>query len=829
MLVRLLLMPSLAGWFLASCNQEPAFHDIEHRKGQEGGVLADGPSGESDDSTPQSPNGPSSGSERTETLDPGDSRFIQEVRTSASQTVNVDSFWLGELLEVSEHTDNSKEPVKTHTITQSLGSPRSFPTTVTGPGSFTAGLQKKAPQPSSHPHAITHVGKPLDLFVTVDDSESFSQAAQQRTRQALTQLITDLQDTSWVLYLGGLEGVGGYYDRFTIVRTGTLATDLNAIQNALNQIFLQGSLGDERVFRSLNRLTWDSSGIDRDYAMRAYLIITDAPNCKNNNNTDSSVCNRNTGSDDNALFLMTSNTSTAAYMKHGSVFGSFYRQTNNTAVCSDVDDVEVPNSNESLALNSQYAHLALTWENLIKGNSVSTPSWVGDLCSAAEDFTWLTAYAQDIKTVLARRFRLPTSPSPFPPELNSLNLHIFQGANALAQSDYTFIDGRFVVLGAAPTGSLEARWHHANDYDRVSFPNIFALVPKPGTVRLEWINGGMAACASAASFDTLDPQTPCRHWGRDLFWRNPGFLPSLVPGNAPLNVTLYYENLVTEVRDLVATASSAILPDTASVAGYPSGASATVAAMTRTISSDGRTVTFHSNTPLPPGSYLIELHEHSQTIMSASLPTSVATRSNPVLCYLPGVAESAGWREAQMALAVDPPTAQYPCTWNTSNQRVEVEGRIPINPKTNARDLAVIYLGFVEALQTFPLRYPPDGNRMRSVRITRPQGTSSIGTDDYSVQGNNLILRNRLLPGEKIEFTYDFRPPLSACYPLRGVAAKDHDYTVWYGPSRKEEKMAPACYKIMPDAGPSQMQVCVEGCPLEIGNRVVVGYVVSEG
>ena len=84
----------------------------------------------------------------------------------------------------------------------------------------------------------TEDSKPIDMFVTVDDSESFTQASIERTRTAVHKLIEDLNDTDWRLYLGGLEGVSGNYDRYQINKgSQTLAQAKAAADVALNAIF----------------------------------------------------------------------------------------------------------------------------------------------------------------------------------------------------------------------------------------------------------------------------------------------------------------------------------------------------------------------------------------------------------------------------------------------------------------------------------------------------------------------------------------------------------------------------------------------------------------
>lgn len=759
----------------------------------------------------------------SEVTDDEKDRFTNEIKTRNSQTVTIDSFLLPDIVAVHETVDNSSEPLKRQDTAQDLGAKRVVQTVVLDRSTYTRTFAKKPPLRYNDLQTIGHVGKAVDIFVTVDDSESFPAAAIERARDAIKRLTEQLYDTNWVLFIGGFEGVGGAYDKRRIAKGASLAQAYSDIDAALAAIFAQGSLGDERAFRSLNRLASDYAAQDRDDATKVYLLVTDAPNCKDRYNAESATCARTAGNNDHHTFLMTHNTNVPAHMRHMALFGAYYRQTDNAAVCGNADMVEAPAPGESLSLDSQYADLAARWQGLLYngGAAVANPSWVGDLCLAAPNLAWLDSLAAATRDVASRRFRTATQPDTFAQD-PGYNLTVLTQADAAVNAaDFEIIQNRVVILKPALSGTFKARYHTLNDYRKTDYANLLDPQPEPGTVVLSW-NGGSTTCVEAATFTGLAADVMCRHSGKSLYLRHMDFLPEVTPGQANLTVTATYENLVERIQEIAVTATSRILTATLAVTGYPAVATPLIAAATLTnVSADGKSLKVRFADFLPAGTYRIEFYDHGQTQKSFVLTTQAAGGPDNVLCYVPSEADSAGM-DALGNLFVIPSDAEYPCALNVAQNRVSYEGLVPTAPATAVRELKVLYKGYVQAIGLVPLLYPPYDN----VVALKVNGTP-LSANEFDVENNQVLLDPPLAPGDGLTMDYEFRPPLTRCYLLSGKSFGTYGYRVWYGPPRHETEIAAATYAIE-DGGAQGLKICLEASLPSYGKRLIVGYISDE-
>jgi hypothetical protein len=761
--------------------------------------------------------------------DEDEGRFTSSVKTNDGQTVTIDTFSLSESFPVTERLENSTNPLKKQDSIQSLGAARTTSRSILSRTAQNKTFQKTAPIRSDQSHLVDHVGKPIDMFVTVDDSESFTQVSIERTRSAVHKLIEDLNDNDWRLFLGGLEGVSGNYDRHQINKgTQTLAQSKAAADVALNAIFAEGSNGDERVVRSLNRLAFDYRGNDRDNAVHAYLVVTDAPNCKDRNNNESSACSRVVGQNDHHTFLQSANSNVSAHIrKHMQLVGAYYRQSSNPAVCGNADDVEVAGTTETLKHSSQFAEMSfLSERNLDPAvSSTAAANWVGDLCHESESLTWLTRFTTAVKTTAAKRFALTQAPDVFVAPDTRFNLALHQPLGTVLNSNLMSVRDTFiVVLDPTLTGNVTAVYHRQNNFRRTNYENLLSPLPENGTVQLVWAGSGPVDCVNAASFSGLDVSVKCRHTTDDLYLRDTDFLPQLEPGAVPADITVRYFNHVEPVTTLEITSADTIFADTVLFTSVPVGVNPALAAVTSLNS--GRTLRYTFPSALPPGDYMMSFYDYAQTVKSFNLTASAATGVGSYLCYLPGAGVTASINAAEQVV-VTPPNAAYPCTLNAAAGTVQYAGRIPVDELGN-RSIAVAFKGFVSPIDVFALDYPPSNNKVKVSIATAAAPTLKVVLDEaeYQVIDNRVLLNDPLQPGENITLEYVFLPPLRSCFLLSGEAWKDHKYHVWYGPPGLEEKIEKARYTIeKKDQGQT---ICLEESLVDYGNRLVVGYVIFE-
>jgi hypothetical protein len=113
--------------------------------------------------------------------DEDEGRFTSSVKTNDGQTVTIDTFSLSESFPVTERLENSTNPLKKQDSIQSLGAARTTSRTILSRTAQNKTFQKTAPIRSDQSHLVDHVGKPIDMFVTVDDSESFTQVSIERS------------------------------------------------------------------------------------------------------------------------------------------------------------------------------------------------------------------------------------------------------------------------------------------------------------------------------------------------------------------------------------------------------------------------------------------------------------------------------------------------------------------------------------------------------------------------------------------------------------------------------------------------------------------------
>lgn len=840
-----LLLPLLV---VAACsNQEPSFSESEARvtSGDSEGVPTpaddageptdgvpaddgssdqDGESdGPSDDDGASDVDGGTDEASEPSSGDGGD-EFTSQIKTNESQTVTVDSFYMNEIFPVRQQIDRAAEPLKTQRTTQDAGLPRSVIKSVLGRGTHSQSFQKKPALRYAESHNVAATGKPVDIFVTVDDSESFSATSISRAKAAVRKLVQDLNDTDWVLYIGGLEGVGGGYDKTRIAKGSmTLAAAQTATDAALTTIFAEGSLGDERVFRSLNRLAYDYRTQDRDGATHVYLAITDAPNCKDRNNAESGTCQRQVGRDDHLSYLLETNANRPVYMRHMAVFGAYYRMTDNVDTCGNADGIEAPLANETLKMQSQYAELAFQWQRLVYPSTATdaAPSWVGDLCSGTEGLSWLTSLTDAAKDVAARRFRTANQPDTFSLD-PAFNLKLTTSADAdVPGTDYSIQGGRVLILSNSLAGSYKAVYHLNNEYRRTDYPDFFTLEPAADTVTLTW-NNGSTDCVLATSFAGLDAGISCRHSARSLYLRDVSFLPTVQPGQAALTVTVSYENKVEEVTRIDVTAVTPIYLGTLTVAMAPAAASSLIAsAVKSTLTPDGRSARITFASPLPPGDYRIEYFERSQTSKNLALNEPAVPEADAVLCVIPSLATAKGLG-ADGALYATPPSAIFPCTLDAAGEKVSYEGFVPVDPTSGQPDLLVLFKGYLEPVDVFALDYPPHADTLSVV----VDGTT-LGAADFTVANNQLTLDSPLLPGSSLTIEYEFWPPLRSCFPLSSVAHGKHEYFVWYGALDDEQTLEATKFEITKDAL-GKGKVCLDPSLPSYGRRLIVGYISDE-
>ncbi len=761
--------------------------------------------------------------------DEEEGRFTSTVKTNDGQTVTIDTFSLSDSFPVTETLENTTNPLKKLDTVQNLGSPRTTTRSILARTPQAKTFQKTAPLRSDQVHTIDHVSKPIDMFVTVDDSESFTQASIERTRAAVHKLIEDLNDTDWRLYLGGLEGVSGNYDRYQINKGSQTLTQAKAAADvALNAIFAEGSNGDERVIRSLNRLAFDYRGNDRDNAVHAYLVITDAPNCKDRNNNESSACTRVSGQNDHQSFLQSANTNVSSHVrKNMQLVGAYYRQSSNLAVCGNADDIEVPSASETLKLNSQFAEMSFISERNIDPTiaASASASWVGDLCQASESLAWLTRFTSAVKSTAAKRIALTQAPDVFVAPDSRFNLALHQPLDTVLNSSLmTVRDTYIVVLDPALTGNVTAVYHKQNNFRRTNFDNLLSPLPENGTVQLNWVGGVPVVCVNATTFTGLDIGIKCRHTTDDLYLRDTDFLPQLEPGTAPVTINVTYFNHVEPVTTIEITSSEVIYEDTVLFTSVPVGVNPTSAVLTAL--NGGKTLRYTFPSPLPAGDYLMSFYDFAQTVKSFNLTSPAASGTGSYLCYLPGPNVTASINSSDQVV-VSPANAAYPCVLNATAGTVQYAGRIPIDEQGN-RSIAVAFKGFVSPIQVFALDYPPANNKVKVSIATAAAPTIKIVLDEseYQVADNRVLLSDPLQPGENITLEYVFLPPLRSCYLLSGEAWKDHKYHVWYGPPGTEEKLEETSYLIEKKA--QGQTICLEESKVDYGNRLVVGYVIYE-
>lgn len=753
-------------------------------------------------------------------------RITSEVKTNDGQTVAIDSFLLSDTFPVRHSTENSTNPLKSVVHVQDLGTPRLSTRSIVGRTLQSKSFQKTAPLRTEYQHSISYESKPIDIFVTVDDSESFTQAAIERTSSAMYKLIDDVYASDWRLFIGGLEGVSGNFDKIMISKGSLSAVQAKAaIDTALRGIFIEGSNGDERVIRSLNRLAYDYRNNDRDNAVHAYLIITDAPNCKDRNNGQSSACNRIVGQNDHHGYLQSYNANVSGHVrKNMQLIGAYYRQSNNLAVCGNADDIEVPGVGETLKLNSQFVEMSFQSERSIDaGIPVNTPAkWVGDLCSTSESLTWLSSFTDAIKTVAAQRFVLSQAPDNFVAPDTSYNLALHQPlGTTLDASAMTVLDTYVVVLNPALSGTVSTIFHKQNNFRKTNYETLLTPVPENGTVQLTWSTGAVD-CEPAASFAGLSDSVKCRHLNSDLFLRDTDFLPVLIPGNTPVTVTVTYYNQLQPITVLQVTGSEAIYTDTLVFESLPpvvDPASAVVSS-----SNGGKTVSLTFPAALPAGDYLISYRDFGQTRQTVTLPSPVAVGTDSFLCYLPGPGVSASINIAGV-LGVTPMDAQYPCIL-TAAGTIKYEGRIPLD-ENGKGSIAIAYKGFVAPISLFPLEYPPYNNAVAvMIHSAGSPNQITLAPGTYSVANNQVQLSDPLQPGEVITFDYMFYPPLKSCYLLSGEVWKEHKYHVWYGPPGQETRLDQSLFTI--EKREKGQTICLEATVPAHGNRLIVGYVSNE-
>lgn len=754
----------------------------------------------------------------------GIDKFTSKIQTNGSQTVTVDSFYMNEIFPVRQQIDRAAEPLKSQRTQQALGSPRTVTKSVLARGAYSQTFTKKPPLRYSEPHTVAHAAKPVDIFVTVDDSESFGSVSIGRAKAALRKVIQDLYDTDWVLYLGGLEGVGGNYDRTRIAKGSmTLAAAQAAAETALTNIFAEGSLGDERVFRSLNRLAYDYRTQDRDGATHLYLVITDAPNCKDRNNAESGTCQRQVGRDDHHTYLMDTNTNLPAHMRHMSLFGAYFRMTDNAATCGNADGIELPLASETLKLQSQYAEASFQWERLIypATSTGAAPSWVGDLCSTTESMTWLTSLTDATKDVAARRFRTVNQPDTFAFD-PSYDLKLTTSADvAVSTSNYLVKDGRVLILNPSLSGAYKAVYHLSNDYRKTDYPDLFTLEPAANTVELTW-SGGAANCVQATTFTGLDAGIKCRHTGRSLYLRDVDFLPTVLPGQAAVTVTARYENKVEEVTRIDVTAGTKIHLSSVGIGAYPASSASLVASATKAaLTGDGKSVRLSFASALPPGDYRIDYFETAQTAKTLNLNEPAVAESDAALCVIPSMATAYGL-DANGDLYATPSGAIYPCTLSAGGDKVSYDGFVPNDPTSGQAELVVIFKGYMEPVGVFALDYPP---RAGSLSVTIDGGV--LAANAFTIANNQLQLEDPLMPGESMVIEYEFWPPLKSCFPLSGVAFGTNKYFVWYGPLDNESSLEATSYTITKDAQ-GKAKICLDTALPDYGRRLVVGYISDE-
>lgn len=756
-------------------------------------------------------------------------RFTSVIKTNDGQTVTIDTFSMSESFPVVESLENTANPLKKQDSVQNLGAARTTSRTILSRTAQTKNFQKTAPLRSDQPHFIDHSGKPVDLFVTVDDSESFTQVSIERARRAVYKLVEDLHDTDWRLYLGGLEGVSGNYDRYQINRgTQTIAQAKAAIDVALNAIFAEGSNGDERSIRSLNRLAYDYRNSDRDNAVHAYMLISDAPNCKDRNNNESSACSRAVGQNDHHSFLQSTNTNVTAHIrKHMQLVGVYYRQSSNLAVCGNADDIEVPAGNETLKLNSQFAEMSFVSERNLDPALAGTASasWVGDLCQESESLTWLTRFTSAVKSTSASRIALTQAPDVFTAPDTRYSLALHQPLETvLNPSVMTIRDTYVLVLSPALSGNVTAVYHKQNNYRRTSYDNIFAPLPENGTVQLVWSGGGPIDCVNASTFTGLDAAVKCRHNSDDLYLRDTDFLPQLEPGASPVTISVNYFNHVEPVTVLEITSANVIFADTVLFTSVPAGVNPGSAVLTAL--NGGKTLRYTFSAPLPVGDYLMSFYDYAQTVKSFNLAAPAATGAGSYLCYLPGTNVTASINSFGQ-IVVTPTSAEFPCTLNAAAGTVQYAGRVPTDDQGN-RSISVAYKGFVSPIEVFALDYPPSNNVVKVSIATAAAPTVKVVLEatEYQVVDNRVVLNDLLQPGENITLEYIFLPPLKSCFLLSGEAWKDNRYNVWYGPPGTEVKLELASYFIEKKA--QGQTICLEESLVNYGNRLVVGYVIYE-
>ncbi|NBW82104.1 hypothetical protein EBR21_10175, partial [bacterium] len=493
-----------------------------------------------------------------------------------------------------------------------------------------ANIVINGPVKSTYSHKVAWNNKPVDLYVVIDDSESFAGNPELRIRakNLIAKLLKNMQGTDWRLYMSGLPG--GKDDSLMLSATTIASGNIDQIiDEKVNDILKESAIGDEQTMRGLANLVTKYKAQDRNNAVHAYFIISDAPNCKDNANSNSQSCNLTSNSPDYYRYLFDQTGSVlglGTYMQQMSLFGAYYRMTNNTNVCSKNDQVEVPTAGQVLKLNSQYAELSFFWQRALFPSTPLTnnPSWVGDICAESENTEFVNTLTNSIKSMAQHRFVLENSFQDFP-QNPEYNFAIFDEAGATVENGvYRPQFNPLIILneGIYANATLSAVGSTQNNYRKLDFLDTFDTEPRDQSVFVTWLDesGTQKSINCRVGVDFSKVTAPCRHDGKNLYFRNYDDLPKLLPNSTALskNLTVKYERNVAQINSIsFNTGESVIMPEQIQLVATTAQSDAKIPEYLISVQDSVVTLKFQAN--LPAGSYSVKYFDRSHQRFSVNI------------------------------------------------------------------------------------------------------------------------------------------------------------------------------------------------------------------
>ena len=722
-----------------------------------------------------------------------------------------DTFLMPEMVDHEQLVEVPLEPKRQQSCEQSLGSQTCVSQTISGATDRNVTLTRAPHTKVQVPHTLTHVGKRIDVFSVLNDQFSFAGypittagvtkfPARDRMKAGMARLISNLSDTNWRIFMSGLgDGSSTLADIQLISKTSN--GNLPALMDA---VFVQPSMGDSRIFNTLNLLADKKKAEDDDFAVHLYTVMTDSRNCRDNNQANSSVCGAPILANrwDHFRYVLDYHLHLASDMKYMSLFGAWYRQTTgNNAACAPTEQLETG--------ESQFAQLAKAWNETLVGFPV-TP-WTADMCGNNDDLVWIDNLSAGAKKLAAYRVRLPSVPGVFVDP--AYNLMVTQDGALVAADKYQFIVGTQAVLkfAEALTGTVDITYHLASSsYDKVSFENIFSGgAPQSETVVASWNYGGVTGslpCYLAASFADIDPSAKCRHSGTSLYLKSSDAIP--LPGSAIGNqsISVSYRLPAATLKAFSKTASSAIVAlEEATFSGTTSnGAALPVPA---DVSAVGNNITFTFADIVPPGTYQVCFYENSRIIKSCEL-SSFASASQPGLsCVAAG--------------------SPMDCTLTTDRKKINYTAVIPKDPLSNKRIFEVNYNSSLDPISSLTLEAPPLASSL-AVRLEDLSGNlirQLLNVFEYRVNGTSLQFTPAIQPGQRAKVAYRYSPVISAnCFTLSSKVAEATTIEVSYGAAGAEQALTSKDYTVEADAQKDIKKICLPVNQIKPGQRLIVSY-----